>query len=326
MRAVVQDEYGEADVLQIREAPVPTPGKGEVLIKVHAAGLHKGDWHMMAGNPYVMRLATGISRPKKGTVVGSDVAGVVEEVGPGVDRFKKGDEVWGTSGMGGGWAEYAKAKADDLALKPSNLSYEQCAVTATSACTALQAVTTEGKVQAGHKVLVLGASGGVGIYAVQMAKALGAEVTAVCSAGKFETVKSLGAEHLIDYKQAPDVTERGVVYDVIIDCGGSRKVDALRKILAARGSYVLVGGEGGSNFLPLGRQFYCMVLSSFVKQRLAAFVNFPTPPQMDALRADMEAGKLKSIISETFPLDQAPEAMRKHTAGAVTGKVAIKVV
>ncbi|HET7351313.1 MAG TPA: NAD(P)-dependent alcohol dehydrogenase, partial [Marmoricola sp.] len=244
MRAVVQDRYGDTDMLRQELVPRPEPGDGEVLVRVHAAGLDRGTWHLMAGKPYLMRIAGLGFRGPKDRVLGRDLAGTIVAVGPGVSDFAVGDEVYGVGR--GSFAEYAVARTDRLAPKPKRLSFEQAAVVPISAGTALTAVTDKGHVEAGQRVLVIGASGGVGSYAVQIAKALGAEVTGVASTAKLELVRTLGADHVLDHTRQ-DFARTGATYDLILDIGGNPSIARLRQALTPHGTAVIVGGEGGGD-------------------------------------------------------------------------------
>src|SRR5438094_2880822 len=232
MKAIIQDQYGSPDVLELQEVAKPEIGDEDVLVRVHTAGVHIGDWHLMTGQPYLMRIMGFGFRAPKARVRGMDVAGVVEAVGKNVTRYQAGDEVFGT--CDGSFAEYASAPEDMLALKPANLTFEQAAAVPTSAFTALQALRTGG-IQSGQKVLIVGASGGVGLFAVQIAKSFGAEVTGVSSTGKVDTVRSLGADHVIDYRKE-DFTRSGLQYDLILDMGGNRSLSQLRRALTPRGT------------------------------------------------------------------------------------------
>jgi NADPH:quinone reductase-like Zn-dependent oxidoreductase len=267
MHAVVQDRYGSADVLHHATVSRPTAGEDDVLIRVRAAGLQLGDWHLMTGQPYLMRVMGFGLRAPKARVRGTDVAGTVVAVGAHVGAVQIGDEVFGT--CDGAYAEYATARPGTLAPKPNNLSFEEAAAVPTSAVTALTAVRDAGHVTAGQRVLVIGAGGGVGLFAVQIAKALGAEVTGLCSTTKVALVRSVGADHVIDYTKS-DVGSNGLQYDVIIDMGGNRPLSQLRRSLTPRGTLVLVGGEGGGRWIgsAMGRSLRAMLLSPFVTQKL----------------------------------------------------------
>jgi NADPH:quinone reductase-like Zn-dependent oxidoreductase len=323
MRAIVQDEYGSADVLRIAEIDRPAIGDGEVLIQVSAAGLDRGTWHYLAGMPYLFRLmGPGLRRPKN-PVLGLDVAGTVTAVGAGVTRFQVGDEVFGIGA--GSFAEYARARADKLARKPANLTFEQAAVVAISGLTALQSVRDVGRVQPGQHVLIIGASGGVGTYAVQIAKASGAEVTGVCSTGKVDLVRSIGADHVIDYTRE-DFAAGPHRYDLILDIGGNSPLSRLRRALTPRGTLVLVGGEDGDRWTGgMGRQARAIALSPFVRQRLT--MKTPKENHMDLQRlvALIEAGDVTPVIDRTYPLAQVPDAMRHLHTGQARGKIVITV-
>jgi NADPH:quinone reductase-like Zn-dependent oxidoreductase len=321
MRAVVQDAYGSADVFHLAKINIPEVADQEVLVRVHAAGLDRGTWHVMAGRPYVIRLAFGLRKPKH-PVPGLDLAGTVAAVGPGVIKFSPGDEVFGTGK--GSFAEYTVAPEDQLASKPAGLSFEQAAVVPVSGLTALQALTDIGRLQPGQQVLIIGASGGVGSYAVQLAKALGAEVTGVSSPTKLDLVRSLGADHVIDYTR-DDFADEEHRYDLILDIGGNPALARLRRALTPTGTAVIVGGEHGGSFIGLGRQFRAVALSPFVRQRLTFFVSRERASDLERLAEFIEAGKLAPSIDHAYPLEQASEAMRHLEAGKVRGKIAITV-
>jgi NADPH:quinone reductase-like Zn-dependent oxidoreductase len=319
MRAVVQDRYGTAEVLKIQQIPRPTPAEDEVLIRVHAAGLDRGTEHLMTGKPYLMRLGVGVRRPKN-PVVGTDVAGTVTEVGASVTRFQVGDEVFGVSK--GSFAESAVAREDRLARKPANTAFKQAAVVPTSALTALHALRDAGRIQQGQKVLIIGASGGVGSYAVQLAAAFGAEITGVCSPAKLDLVRALGAGHVIDYTR-DDFADGTSHYDLIIDTGGNPGLSRLRRALTPRGTAVLVGGEGGGDWTGMGRQVRAMMLSPFIRQRLVMFFSTPRASDLQVLASLLEAGTIAASIGSTYPLEQVPDAMRHLQSGQTRGKTAI---
>jgi NADPH:quinone reductase-like Zn-dependent oxidoreductase len=321
MKAIVQDRYGSADVLQLRDIDKPVVGADEVLVRVHAAGIDQGVWHLMAGLPRVMRIAGVGLRAPKYPVRGYDVAGHVETVGPNVTRFEPGDEVFGS--CRGSFAEYASARADRLALKPGNLSFEQAAAVPISGYAALQAVRDQGKVQPGQRVLVIGAGGGVGTFAVQIAKAFGAEVTGVCSAAKAELVLSIGADRVIDYTRE-DFADTGERYDVILDIAGNRSLSHLRRALAREGTLVIVGGEGGGKwFGGIDRQLRATLLSLVVRQKLGSWISSEREEDLETLRELLEAGRVTPIIDRTFPLSEVPEAIRYMREGHARGKVVI---
>jgi NADPH:quinone reductase-like Zn-dependent oxidoreductase len=321
MRAVLQDRYGTAEVLQLGRAPRPAIGDHDVLIQVRAAGLDRGTEHLMTGKPYAVRLALGMSRPRN-PIPGRDVAGVVVEVGAAVTRFAVGDEVYGVAP--GSFAEYAVARESRLALKPANLSFTQAAVVPVSAATALRALVDAGRVRAGQSVLVIGASGGVGSYAVQLAKAFGAEVTAVCSGAKADLVTSLGADHVIDYARE-DFADGSRKYDLILDIAGNPSLKRLRRALRPRGTAVFVGGEDAGALLGMGRQLRGVLLSVLIRQRLALLMTAERGSDYDRLTDMIEAGQVVPSIDRTYSLEDAPLAVRQLEAGQVRGKIAITV-
>ena len=323
MKAIVQDVYGTADVLELRDVVTPEVGDDEVLVRVHAAGVDRGVWHLMTGLPYLVRIAgVGVRRPKT-KVRGSDVAGTVEAVGTRVTRFRPGDEVMGT--CDGSFAEYAAAPEVKLAPKPAGLTFEQAAAVPVSGSTALQAVRDQGRIHDGDRVLILGASGGVGTFAVQLAKAFGGEVTGVCSTAKVDLVRSLGADHVVDYTR-DDPTDRRRCYDLILDIGGNRPVPRLRRALTDRGTLVIVGGEGGGRwFGGLQRPARALVTSPFVRQRLRTFVAREHYEQLLVLTELVNAGRLTPVVDRTYPLSEAPEAIRYLESGHARGKVVVSV-
>ena len=322
MEAIVQDRYGTVDALRHGRIARPEIAENEVLVRVHAAGLDRGTWHMMTGRPYLLRLLGFGFRGPKNPVPGIDVAGTVAAVGSGVSRFAVGDEVYGMSR--GSFAEYAAALEDKLAHKPSNLSFEQAAVVPISAGTALQALDA-GRVERGQKVLILGASGGVGTYAVQLARSLGAEVTGVSSAGKTDLVLSLGAAHALDYTQ-DDFADGTRLYDLILDIGGNPPLSRLRRALTPTGTAVIVGGEeGGSWTGGFGRSLRAPILSLFVRQRLTMLASKERASDLERLTSLIEAGEVKPSVDRTYVLVEVPDAMRRLEAGDVRGKIAITV-
>jgi NADPH:quinone reductase-like Zn-dependent oxidoreductase len=323
MKAIVRDTYGSSDVLELREIDIPEISDDEVLIRVHAAGVGRDVWHIMTGLPYPIRLAGYGFRAPKNPVIGSDVAGVVEAVGKNVRRFQPRDEVIGIGK--GSYAEYVCAREDKLAPKPVNLTFEQAAVVAIMGSTALQALRDHGKVRQGQEVLIIGASGGVGTFAVQIAKAFGAQVTGVCSTQKVEMVRSIGADHVIDYTQE-DFAEGDQRYDVILDIGGNSTLARLRRALASRGTLLIVGGEGGGRWLGgTDRQLRAMMLSPFVSQKLGTFVNKEKHEDLIVLGELIESGKITPVIDRTYPLAEVPEAIRYLEEGHARGKVVITV-
>lgn len=322
MTGIVQDRYGTAEVLRVAQLPIPAVGEHQVLVRVEAAGLDRGTEHLMTGKPYAMRLGFGIRGPRQ-PVPGRDVAGTVVRVGAAVTRFAEGDEVYGVAP--GSFAEFAVAREDKLAPKPRNLSFAQAAVVPISGGTALQALTDAGRVEAGQSVLVVGASGGVGSYAVQLAKAFGAEVTGVCSSEKADLVRSLGADHVVAYDRQ-DFADGGARFDLVLDIGGNSSLQRLRRALKPRGTVVFVGGEGGGKLLGMGRQLRAALLSPFVSQRLAApFLAKERAADFEKLTVLLEDGRVVPPTDRSYPLEHAPEAMRLLAQGRVRGKVAITV-
>jgi NADPH:quinone reductase-like Zn-dependent oxidoreductase len=323
MRAIVGESYGSADVLRLRDIDRPEIARDEVLVRVEAAGLDRGVWHVMTGLPYPIRLAGYGLRAPKNPVPGMDLAGIVEEVGAGVTRFAPGDAVFGIGK--GTFAEFARALETKLAPKPANLTAEQAAVVAVSGLTALQGLRDRGKVGTGQQVLVIGASGGVGTYAVQLAKVFGAEVTAVCSTTKVDLVRSLGADHVVDYLRE-DFADGKRRYDVILDIGGNAPLSRLRRALTAKGTLVIVGGESGGRWLGgTDRQLRGIVLSRFVDQTLTTFVADENHRDMMVLKELIEAGEVTPVIDRSFPLAEVPEAIRYLEQGRARGKVVIDV-
>jgi NADPH:quinone reductase-like Zn-dependent oxidoreductase len=323
MKAIVQDRYGSPDVLELREIDRPVIGDDRVLVRVHAAGVDQGVWHEVAGLPYLFRVAGIGVRAPRNPVPGHDVAGTVEAVGEKVTGFEPGDEVFGT--CRGAFAEHACARADRLAPKPANLSFAQAAAVPTSAATALQALRDKGKVRAGQHVLIIGAGGGVGTFAVQVAKAYGAEVTGVCSTAKTELVRSLGAYHVIDYTQENFADGRNR-HDIILDIAGNRSLSHLRRALAPEGTLVIVGGEGGGKwFGGIDRQLRAQMLSLFVHQKLGTLIAIARKDDLQVLREFLEAGTVKPVVDRTFALSEVAEAIRYLREGRARGKVVVTV-
>ena len=323
MRAVVQDRYGSADDLHLAQVPRPEIAANEVLVQVRAAGLDRGTWHMMAGQPYLLRvLGFGLRAPRH-RVPGLDVAGTVVAVGSAVTRFATGDEVFGISR--GSFAESPPSTRTSCRRKPANLTFEQAAVVPISAGTALQALTDVGQVAPGQRVLVIGASGGVGSFAVQLAKAFEAEVTGVCSTAKLDLVRSFGADHVIDYTRQ-DFADGSHRYDLIIDIAGNASLSRLRRALAPTGTLVIVGGEDGGKWTGgFGRSLRAPLLSPFVRQRMTMLASKERARDQERLLPLIEAGQVTPSIDGTYPLDRVPDAMRRLEAGHVRGKVAITV-
>lgn len=323
MKAIVQYTYGEADVLELGEIATPEIATPEILVRVCAAGVDRGVWHLMAGLPYPVRLAGYGLRKPKNPVPGMDLAGVVEAVGAEVTRFQPGDEVFGIGK--GTYAEYAVAPEDKLAFKPANLTFDQAGVVAISGLTALQAVRDHGKVGPGQRVLITGASGGVGTYAVQLAKAYGAQVTGVCSTAKMDLVRSIGADHVIDYTKE-DFARGEQRYDVVLDIGGRPSLSSLRRALSPKGTAIIVGGEADGRWLGgYDRQLRAVVLSRFVGQTLGTFVSPEKYEDLLALTELIEAGKVTPVIDRTYPLAEAAAAVRYLKEGHARGKVVIAV-
>ena len=323
MKAIVRDTYGSVGVLELRDIDKPEIGDDEVLVRVRAAGVDQGVWHVMTGLPYPIRLAGYGLRGPKTPVLGADVAGVVEAVGKDVTRFQPGDEVFGIAK--GSYAQYARARADRLAPKPANLSLEQAAVVAISGLTALQAVRDHGQVESGQKVLVIGASGGVGTYAVQLAKAFGAEVTGVCSTTKVDIVRSIGADHVIDYTR-DDFAAGEQRYDVVVDIGGNSSLSRLRRALTRKGTLVIAGGETDGRWLGgSDRQVWALLLSPFVGQKLGTFVSRENHEDMIVLKELIQAGKITPVIDRTYPLSEVSAAIRYMREGRARGKLVITV-
>jgi NADPH:quinone reductase-like Zn-dependent oxidoreductase len=324
MKAAVQDTYGPADVLELREIDQPVPKDDEVLVRVHAAGVDPGVWHLMTGLPYLVRvMGYGLRTPKLG-VRGRDVAGRVAAVGTNVTQVQAGAEVFGIGE--GSFAEYVCARVDKLAPKPANLTFEQAAAVPISGLTALQGLRDAGGVQPGQRVLIIGAAGGVGSFAVQLAKAFGAAVTGVCSTTKVDLVRSLGAEEVIDYTRE-DFADGARRWDLIVDTAGRRSLAQLRRALAARGTLVIVGGEGGGRWLGgFDRQILrAPILSALVRQRLRPFVSKERREDLVVLKELIEAGNLTPVIDRTYPLSEAPAAIRYLQEGHARGKVVITV-
>ncbi len=323
MKAVVQDRYGSADVLRVTEIPRPQiANNNEVLLRVHAAGLDRGTWHLMTGRPYLGRLAFGVGRPRN-PVPGVDVAGSVVAVGSAVTKYAVGDRVFGFGRET--FAQYAVAREDKLSPKPVNLSFAEAAVVPVSGATALQALSDHGRVAHGQRVLVIGASGGVGSYAVQIAKAVGAEVIGVANTSKLDLVRSFGADRVIDYTR-DDFAGGSERYDLILDIGGNPSVSRLRRALTPTGTAVIVGGEeGGSWTGSMGRPLRALALSLCVHQRLTNFIAKQRASDLQRLSKLIEAGLVTPHIDRTHRLDQVPEAMRHLEAGQARGKIAITI-
>ena len=322
MQAIVQDVYGSADRLRLSEIDKPVIATGEVLVQVRAAGVDRGTCHLMRGEPYLMRILGFGFRGPKNRVPGLDVAGTVAAAGADVSRFRPGDEVFGIAR--GSFAEYAAAREDKLVPKPARLSFEQAAVVAVSGLAAIKGLHA-GRIAAGQKVLIIGASGGVGTYAVQLAKAFGAKVTGVASTGKVDLVRSIGADEVIDYTRE-DFADGRQRYDLILDIGGNSRLSRLRRALTPKGTLVIAGGEG-ARWTGVGRQLRALVLSLAVPQRLTMYVSSTNKRQADleALRQQIEAGQLTPVVGKTYPLAEVPTAIRHLEGGHAQGKIAITI-
>ncbi len=322
MRAAVQHRYGPPSVLELSEVERPVPGRGEVLVRVGAASVHPGDYFVMTGEPYVVRLVYGLRQPRHG-IPGRDLAGVVAAVGKDVTALRPGDEVFGWS-TAGALAEYACVPADNLVSVPVNVSVEHAAAVPTSAMTALQALRKIANVQPGHTVLVTGASGGVGSFAVQIAKAFGAEVTGVCSTRNVDLVRSLGADHVVDYTRT-DFTRTDKRYDVILDNVEAQPLAAVRRVLTPTGTLIPNSGHGGRWLGPLGRIVKARALSGFTRQHLKPFTSLGKRQDLLALADLLTTGQVTPVIDRTYPLDEAADALRHVAAGHTRGKVVITV-
>jgi NADPH:quinone reductase-like Zn-dependent oxidoreductase len=319
MKAIVQDRYGSPAVLQARDIDKPEIRDDEVLVRVHAASIHVGDWILMTGEPFVMRFATGLRKPKN-PIPGTDVAGIVEAVGKDVKGLMPGDEVFGWAA--GAFAEYARATEDHFVKKPANLTFEQAAAVGVSATTALQLLRDDGHVQPGQKVLVNGASGGVGTFAVQIAKAFGAEVTGVTSTRNVELVRSIGADHVIDYT-AEDFTKGGPRYDLILDNVGNHSMSETRRALAPDGR--LISNGGGHAGGKLGRTIRMAVVSMFVRQQAGPSMKTQNSSDLDVLKVLVEGGKITPVVGGTYPLERTPEAIEHVAQGHARGTVVLSV-
>ena len=327
MKAIVQDEYGPpGDVLELHDIDVPPVEDDAVLVRVRATSLNPADWHLMRGKPYVARLQFGLRRPKD-AVAGCDVAGHVEAVGKNVSAFRPGDEVFGSPfGRGlGTFAEHVCVSADLVAVKPANLSFDHAAAVPLAALTALHGLRDHGSVKPGQRVLIIGASGGVGTFAVQIAKCFGAEVTGVCSTRNVDMVRAIGADHVIDYTQE-DFLQNGLRYDLILQIAGTRSPSDSRRALTSKGTLLLISGDSDGNWIgPVGRLIKALVLSPFVRQRLTSFVVKPNTEDLQFLSGLVEAGKLTPVIDRTYSLSEIPEALGYLEAGRARGKVVITV-
>ena len=325
MKAIVQERYGTSEVLELRDIDKPVIGEGEVLVRVRAAGVNRADWAIVGGLPYVARPLYGMGKPKN-PVRGTEVAGEVEAVGANVTRFRPGDEVFGWSGhLGGAFAEYASVSEDALVTKPDKLTFEQAAAVPMAGTVALLAVRDHGKVQAGQTVLINGASGGIGTFAVQIAKSLGAEVTGVCSTRNVDLVRSIGADHVIDYTKV-DFTRTGQLYDFILDNVANRSLSDLRRALMPKGTLVPNGGGFDHRWMASGGRLISAKLSfAFVSQSVRTFIASSKQQNLVVLKELIEAGKVSPVIDRTYPLSETPAAIRHVGEGHARGKVIITV-
>ncbi len=324
MKAIVQDRYGSADVLRFADVDQPVAGPGEVLVRVHAASVNAYDWHFMRGDPYLARLSMGLRRPKR-PIRGRDFAGRVEAVGRGATRFEVGDEVYGE--VDGTFAEYVVVAETAIGAKPAGLTFEQAAAVPLAGNTALIGVRDLGEVRPGLRVLINGASGGVGTFAVQIAKAYGAEVTAVCGTRNVDLVRSLGADHVVDYK-TDDFARTGQRYDVVLDFVANRTMADYRRALTPKGTLVLAGGgvsEGGTFLGPIGLLLRSLAMKPFVSQRVRPLTAANSPENLAALGELLESGKVKPVVERSYPLEDAADAIRHLEVEHARSKIVITV-
>jgi NADPH:quinone reductase-like Zn-dependent oxidoreductase len=323
LKAITYHEYGPPDALEFEDVDVPVVKDDEVLVRVRAASVNPRDWHFMRGVPYFMRAQAGLRRPKS-SLLGSDVAGQVEAVGKDVTRFHPGDEVFAHV-QEGGFAEYAAVPEAALGPKPANLTFEQAAAVPLAGLTALQGLRDQGRVGPGQKVLIIGAAGGVGSFAVQLAKHFGADVTGVCSTRNLDLVRSIGADHVIDYTRE-DFTQAGQGYDVVFQLAGTRSPADLRRALSPKGTLLLSSGESDGRWIgPVDRILKALVLAPFVSQRLSSFLAKSTTEDLQLLKELIEAGKVSPVIDRTYPLHEVPEAIAYLEEGHARGKVVVTV-
>ncbi|MCL1599405.1 MAG: NAD(P)-dependent alcohol dehydrogenase [Actinomycetia bacterium] len=322
MRAIIQDRYGSPDeVLELRDIEEPAVGDDDVLVRVRAASVNPLDWHLVTGTPYIARLESGLRRPKR-AIPGADVSGQVEAVGKNVTGLKPGDEVFGENF--GTFAEYVCVPEDGVVAKPANLTFEQAAAVPVAGLTALQGLRDKGRIKVGHRVLVIGASGGVGTFAVQIAKSFGAEVTGVCSTRNVEMVRSIGADHVIDYTQE-DVVGTGERYDVVLDAVGTLPISECKSLVGSDGTYVLVGGPKGRLLGPVPRLIAVLVASKFGGQRMVGILARQTTEDLLTLKRLLESGDVTPVIDRTYPLSEVPVAIMRQGRGHGRGKTVITV-
>jgi NADPH:quinone reductase-like Zn-dependent oxidoreductase len=324
MKAIVRNRYGPPDILELREVDPPEPGQGEVLVQVRAASVNPYDWHFLRGEPYFMRAQAGLRKPKM-AVLGADIAGVVSEVGPDVSGYGPGDEVFCEDESGGGFAELATVSADLLEQKPANLSFEHAAAVPLAAMTALQALRDHGRLNAGERILIIGASGGVGTFAVQIAKSFGAHVTGVCSTRNIELVRSIGADAVIDYTRE-DFTSAASRFDLILQLAGMASPGECRRVLARKGALLLSSGDSEGRWIgPISRVIKALAMSPFVSQRMVPFVAKPNKADLGTLRGLIESGEVTPVIDRTYELSAVPEAIAYLEQGHARGKVVITI-
>jgi NADPH:quinone reductase-like Zn-dependent oxidoreductase len=322
MKAIVNEKYGSPDALELKEVEKPTPKDDEVLIKVYAAATNAGDWHLLRGVPFLVRLVSGVLKPKN-RILGADIAGRVEAVGRNVKQFRPGDEVFGDlSGCGfGGFAEYVCARENALALKPASMTFEEAAAVPSAGVTALQGLRAKGQIQPGQKVLINGASGGVGTFAVQIAKSFGAEVTGVCSTRNVDMVRSIGADQVIDYTRE-DFTKKGQCYDLILAANGYHPISAYKRALSPKGMYVMTGGSGA-------QMFQAMLLGPWISmtgsKKMGNLLKKSNQRDLVSMKELLEAGKVVPVIDRRYPLGETAEAIRYLEKGHAQGKVVITV-
>ena len=322
MKAIVYTEYGSPDVLHLQDVDKPTPRDDEVLVKVYAVSVNAADLHLLRADPFLIRLSSGLLKPNN-TILGSDIAGRVEAVGRNVQQFKPGDEVFGdiSAGGWGGFAEYVCAHEDALVLKPANLSFEEAAAVPMAAVTALQGLRSKGQIRPGQKVLINGASGGVGLFAVQIAKALGAEVTAVCSTRNLDIARSMGADHVIDYTRE-DFTQNGHRYDLVLAANGYHSISEYRRVLTPKGTYVMTGGAMAQLSEVMLKGIWISMTGS---QKMGNLLAKPNKDDLTFIKQLLESGKVKPVIDRCYPLSEVAEAIRYLEEGHAQGKVVITV-